>query len=545
MLKSKVYPQSAWSRIYDGPDYDEALDIKQTFDGNYIFAGYSWIYGENQYDIWVAKIDAKGFTIWERRYGGQGADLAVSIIPLKDGNSILLGNTQSYGAGSSDAIIIKLNYLGNIIWAKAYGTSGVEYLNKIHPAHDGGYIAAGYIYSYSSYKVWLLKINSEGNIEWQKIYYRSSQDYANDIYPTNDGGYIVACTTYNYGNSWYDIWLLKINSIGDIMWQKVYKGNNDEEPYAIIQTYDGNYIVGGYTLSFTHYYLRDAFVMKLGSMGNVIWQKSYGGDQDEYITDVVEINDGNFIFAGYTISFTNGMKDIWVFKLNEIGDIIWQKAYGGINEDWANSINKTSDGGIILSAYTASFGAIYSGAMILKIDSSGGIDPSCNFIINTSASMIEANLPIEVTIINPVSYNAILTPLFISAKNYSTNNNLLCYSKPGTVPDNDNYPGYPLMVSKISAGYLYLSWGEPGGQCNTQDYAIYKGLLPYFYTHSPIMCTTNGATTATIPMGNESYYFLITAILDQMEGSYGVDSSNNQRPIGINFCFPQSIGNCN
>ena len=116
---------------------------------------------------------------------------------------------------------------------------------------------------------------------------------------------------------------------------------------------------------------------------------------------------------------------------------------------------------------------------------------------------------------------------------------------PGAVPDNDNYPGTPLTISKSGAN-LSLNWGAPGGTCVTQDYGIYRGSLPWTsYNHSSVVCTTGGANSASITSDTGSYYYLIVAQSNSKEGSYGLDSANVQRPATLIPCYSQEIGNCN
>lgn len=542
----ETFSQTAWSNLYGGENFDEALSVVQTIDGNYIIVGYSWSFAVGEYDMWIFKIAPDGNIIWQNTYGGTYADLATSILKASDGGYIILGNTNSFGAGESDAWIIKIDESGNIIWQKRYGTNNADYLYSIQPAIDGGYIAAGYTYSSiaNSQRVWILKIDLFGNIVWQKIYNRSNNDFANSIAPTKDGGYIVACQTYSPSNGWIEPWILKLDNTGNILWQKIYSAYDDDSLQSIQQTKDGGYIAAGYTTSFGSG-LRDGLVLKLDSSGNIAWQKAYGGTHDDFISAIQQTSDDGYVIAGYSISFGSGFKDVWVIKIDSFGNIVWQKFFGELQDDWANSVKQTADNGYIISGYTLSFGAGSSDAWVLKLDSVGNLDPVCSFVQDSNAMATGANATIISTNIAPVSGSAIALNTTASALISNAINIKLCSILPGTVPDNDNYPGNPLLISKVGAN-LQLSWGAPAGNCITENYAIYRGSLPLLsYDHTSLLCSTGGSTSATVPADLDNYYYLITAIINNKEGSYGLDSSGIQRPPGVSQCFPQAIGTCN
>jgi len=165
-------------------------------------------------------------------------------------------------------------------WAASYGGSYPDYVSSIQQTSDGGYIVAGHTLSFGvgDRDFWVLKLDEEGNVEWQKAYGGSDYDWATSIQQTDDGGYIVAGYTFSFGAGGYDFWVLKLNENGNVEWQKTYGGSDDEEAYSINQTDDGGYIVaGGSTYSFEPGGY-DVWVLKLDEEGNVEWQKTYGGN---------------------------------------------------------------------------------------------------------------------------------------------------------------------------------------------------------------------------------------------------------------------------
>jgi len=208
-------------------------------------------------------------------------------------------------------------------------------------------------------------------VEWQKLYGGGEGDYAQFIERTNDGGYIIAGytsssqgdITLNHGQD--DFWVVKIDAAGNIQWQKSLGGSSIDRAYAIHQTLDGGYIVAGNTLSHDgdvtgNKISLDYWVIKLDNNGNIVWEKTYGGTKNEYLYSLQVTPDGGYIAAGFTesndgdVTSNHGGRDIWIVKLNVAGTIQWQKSFGGSNDEEAFSVQPSSDGGYIVAGYTLS-----------------------------------------------------------------------------------------------------------------------------------------------------------------------------------------------
>ncbi|RLI80952.1 MAG: hypothetical protein DRP01_11435, partial [Archaeoglobales archaeon] len=379
-----------WAITYGGSDWDEALLIQETDDGGYIVAGSTESFGAGG-DFWVLKLNENGNVEWQKTYGGSDYDRAESIQQTDDGGYIVAGSTYSFGAGWSDFWVLKLDEDGNVEWQKTYGGSGWDEAYSIQQTSDGGYIVAGVTDSFGAGgDFWILKLNESGYIEWQKTYGGSDYDYAWYIQQTNDGGYIVAGYTKSFGAGYYDFWVLKLNESGYIEWQKTYGGSSDDFAKSIQQTDDGGYIVAGFTGSFGAGG-GDFWILKLNESGNVEWQKTYGGSDYDRAESIQQTSDGGYIVAGSTHSFGAGLDDFWVLKLNENGNVEWQKTYGGSDYDRAESIRQTDDGGYIVAGFTGSFGAGGGDFWILKLDEKGEI-PNCPYGNDTYAEVNETQV---------------------------------------------------------------------------------------------------------------------------------------------------------
>jgi hypothetical protein len=311
-------------------------------------------------------------TYFAKTYGGTDGDYAYSVQQTSDGGYILAGGTDSFGADSADLFLIRTDANGNIIWAKTYGGTGNDWASSVQQTSDGGYIVAGETWSFGAGgDIFLIKTDANGNVIWAKTYGGTGDDRVYSVQQTSDGGYIVAGSTYSFGAGYRDFFLIKTDANGNIIWAKTYGGSSDEHASSVQQTSDGGYIVSGYTWSFSAGNW-DIFLIKTDANGNIIWAKTYGGTSDDLAYSVQQTSDGGYIVAGRTNSFGAG-GDIFLIKTDANGNIIWAKTYGGTSGERASSVQQTSEGGYILAGYTGSFGAGLSDVFLVKTDANGNI----------------------------------------------------------------------------------------------------------------------------------------------------------------------------
>jgi len=322
VLKLDANGSSVWQKTYGGSDYDAAFSIQKTSDSGFIVVGTTYSFGSGESDCWVLKLDSTGSVVWQKAYGGNGWDGANSVQETLDGGFIVAGWTDSFGSGGNACWVLKLDSTGNVVWQKAYGGSYDDSATSIQETLDGGFIVAGYTNSFGSgsYDFWVLKLDSTGNVVWQKACGGTDYDSATSIQETSNGGFIVAGSTESFGTGSRDFWVLKLDSTGNVVWQKAYGGSAVDSATSIQETLDGGFIVAGYTQSFGAGE-EDFWVLKLDSTGNVVWQKACGGTDYDIAYSIQETSDSGFIVAGTTYSFGAGISDYWVLKLNANGNI--------------------------------------------------------------------------------------------------------------------------------------------------------------------------------------------------------------------------------
>jgi thioredoxin-related protein/Tol biopolymer transport system component len=336
---------------------------------------------------------------WDRTYGGSGDDVAFSLIQTIDGGYAVAGGTSSQGAGGADFWVIKLDEQGNEIWDRTYGGSGDDVAFSLIQTTDGGYAVAGLIQSKgtSGRDFWVIKLDEQGNQIWDRTYGGGSGD---DFEPkpipliqTIDGGYAVAGQTESKGASDHDFWVIKLDEEGNIVWDRTYGGSGNDVAFSLIQTTDGSYAVAGYTTS-KGAGKEDAWVIKLDEQGNQIWDRTYGGSDADWASSLIQTTDGGYAVAAVavlTYSKGAGNLDFWVIKLDEQGNKVWDKTYGGNSDDVVFSLIQTTDGGYAIAGGISSKGAGGADAWVIKLDEQGNLKPGVSKLNDEAQTGTEAN----------------------------------------------------------------------------------------------------------------------------------------------------------
>jgi len=356
--KSSEPPATEWSRTYGGASEEIAWSIIQTSDGGYAIAGYTSSFGAGSVDFWLVKTDWTGDMQWNKTYGGTNIDGAKSVVQTNDDGYAIIGHTYSFGAGNGDSWLVKTDASGNMEWNRTYGGTGYDDAYSIVQTDDGGYTIAGFTESFGagSWDAWLIKVDEYGNMEWNQTYGGTNRDPARHLVHTCDGGYAISGYTESFGAGISDAWLVKVDADGNMEWNQTYGGTNRDEAFPLVQTVDGGYALAGGTDSFGAG-SRDIWLVRTDANGNMEWNKTYGGANFDFARSIVQTEDGGYVIAGETHSFGAGSRDAWLVKTDVSGNMEWNQTYGGTGRDEARSLLQTGDGGYALASITQSFGA--------------------------------------------------------------------------------------------------------------------------------------------------------------------------------------------
>lgn len=272
-------------------------------------------------------------------YGGNGYDVGYSVKQTLDGGYIIAGSTSSFGQGNTDFYLLKLDSLGQKKFETSFGGYSNEIAKSVIQLSDSSFVIAGYTSSFGigGYDIFLVKADKNGNLIWQKTFGGNDWDFAYNIELTSDGGFIICGTTYSFGYGNADGYIIKTDGAGNVTWTKTFGGKHDDEFKSVIQTSDGNYALTGYTKSFNDS-LGDAWIFKIDLNGDSIWSYSYGGNKEDFGNQVIEKGTDYFI-VGATASVGAGMLDACAYKINSLGGLI-NMIYDGTssNDEIYNSI---------------------------------------------------------------------------------------------------------------------------------------------------------------------------------------------------------------
>jgi len=363
-----------WNKTYGGASNDGAFAGIQASDGGYALAGGTRSYSAGEVDFWLVKTDSAGNIQWSQAYGGDYYDQAMSVIQTTDGGYALAGYTMSFGEGYFDFWLIKTDADGKMEWNRTYGGMDDDEAYSVVQTNDGGYALGGFTWSFGSggYDAWLVKTDEYGNMQWNRTYGGPLDDYAYSVARTLDGGYALAGEASSFGVGYSDFWLIKTDASGIAQWSKTYRGSQYDSAYCVIQTSDYGYALAGQTLSFGAG-SGDFWLVKTDSAGNEQWNKTYGGSEIDYANSIVQAIDGGYALAGDTWSFGAGGLDAWLVKTDAYGNMQWNRTYGGINDDEAFSVIQTNDNAYALAGDTYSFGAGFRDVWLVKTDAISGL----------------------------------------------------------------------------------------------------------------------------------------------------------------------------
>jgi hypothetical protein len=505
-----------WDKRFGGRDYDWLQSLQQTKDGGYMLGGDSFSdssgnktqpsWGDD--DDWIVKLKPNGNKQWDKRFGGTNTDFLYSMQQTNDGGYILGGSSASDSSGdktqasqgNKDYWIVKIDSLGNKQWDKTFGGSEEDGLIVVKQTIDGGYILGGYSKSpvsgdktqgnwdstLISEDFWVVKTDSFGNKQWDKTFGGDDSDTPTALLQSNDNGYLIGGISHSDSSgdktqptwdtvSWLqDYWIVKIDSLGNKQWDKDFGGTDSDDLKSLQQAYNGGYFIGGFSESDSSgnkstnpchsagFASFDYWIVKIDSLGNKQWDKSYGGGIWEFLNSISLTTDGGLILAGISDSdsscdksednFIYGNQEMWIVKTDSLGNKQWDKTiFTKGDTDYAFGI-QTNDQCYVLAS------AISGGIAGYKTQSSqGGYDywiiKFCDTTLTTSINQIPNSQSQFSIYPNPTNAKLNLT-LFQNEKIVITN-------LVGEIILQEDLSGkVELDVSFLSAGIYFIKAGN-------------------------------------------------------------------------------------
>jgi hypothetical protein len=372
-----------FEKFFKSPYAPVAFSGMQTSDGGYITTN-SQLYSSFS-KFHIMRFDSAGNTIWHKTWGELIVDKyngGKSVLQTLDGGFLAAGSTKMYGAGNSDAWLIRTDGNGNELWNRTYGGAQNDSAYDIKATNDGSYVFAGSFQPKQNAprKIWLVKINSTGGEQWNSTINGSYNGYAESIQVTSDGGFVIAgwTSSYGYKNGYYDAWLIKTNSTGHELWNKTYGDIYSDMGFSAIETSDGGLAFIGYTNNSAKSNNFDMWLVKTNSNGTMQWNRTYGGNRYEEGFALAQTSDNGFILTGFQQSFDIN-KLLWVLKTNETGFEEWNRTYGNKASDAGRAVQQTDDGGYFIAGQDDDHfvGSTYY-SYLIKTNSQGTLESKVN-----------------------------------------------------------------------------------------------------------------------------------------------------------------------
>ncbi len=384
-------PMIPFNKTYYKDGGGTGRSIQQTSDGGYIIASTS-------NDAILTKIDKNGNLSWRKSFGGYDTDIGYFAAETTDKGFILFGSTYSYGAGSSDGLLIKTDKLGNLIWESTFGGISVDLIRTGQQTSDGGYIAVGIskVEDSAPQNLWLVKTDDMGNVEWNKRYGGQYTDEGYWVQQTSDEGYIITGSTISYATGSGRTWLIKTDDSGNEEWNTSFEGYQGDVGHYVQETSEGGYIITGTNKSIYHGTGKsDVALIKTNSTGVVEWRSIFESITDDSGHTVHQTSDNGYIIGGGI----DGDKYHYMclIKTNETGHVMWDKKFYGKEEYYPTFAQPTKDDGYIIVGTTKIYGDGGSDTWVIKTDSTGNMYPisfmngtiiSRNLLENDSANSI-------------------------------------------------------------------------------------------------------------------------------------------------------------
>jgi hypothetical protein len=457
-----------FQKVYGGYSYDYGNDLIQTADSGYLLLCTSNSFS-NSSDFYLLKVDQQGNYEWQHTYGGNEIEGACKIKFTQDGNIVIAGHTSSYLNNSYDFYLVKANMNGDTLWTKHYGTNEWDFANSMDTCADGGFIMAGKTYdtgnAYSD--IMIVKTDADGNEQWQKKIGGNLDDVANSILSTTDG-YLLCGATNSIGAGGKDIYIVKIDLSGNVVWERTLGGNQDDVSNSLMITYDNGIVCGGGVKSYGFPSNYNSYLMKLNLDGTDFWSLpgNYSASTVNFeIIDFVESVSNQIVSISDFDSngLSNGEFGLFINSSN--GYLDTSSTFGGSFKEIPSSIIATNDNGYAIIGTTNSFGMGLSNVFLVKTDSVGTSNSPLSIFVNLKETnqLVAAQNQIYPNPFNTSTTINIDFPVSLVASNAFTIkvldqlgnevSNQVAY----TVKDNNNGSAITINNRSLSNGMYYYS----------------------------------------------------------------------------------------
>lgn len=374
-----------WASAFGGPEFDGAAAVEPAPGGGLFVTGNNFTSG-SWANAWVARLNGRGAPLWERVIGTSEDDRVAGLLPTADGGCLLAGHVSANAGTGKDGWLVKLDREGDVEWQRAYGTTAGEEVFTAVDASPLGYYVGGTVARdiESEHDAWVLEVSLAGDVLWQQTLVGERDDWLTALAATPDGLVFTANSSSDFGEPvpgppFFRPWLVKLAGDGKVLWQKLYDYSGGDAWSDVVSLPDGGFIVTGEILAMG-FFRGDLWLVRLNPDGNVVWDFRYGDNFGNNWYDagheVLATPDGGFLAAGSTATVSAADDDLWLVKVGAEGGLEWAQAYGGHGYDGGGRVAPAKHGGWYLAGFANLFDASADN-VVFRLDSTGGTGAGC------------------------------------------------------------------------------------------------------------------------------------------------------------------------
>ena len=353
---------------YGGSSQDWGYDLKVTRDGGFILAGYTKSFGVSGSDVYLARLDATGATVWAEPLGSAANDVGEAVIQTHDGGFLVAGNQNIGSTYTKQGLLIKVSADGTEQWQHTYGGNGEDEFLGLVECADGGYAMAGHTSSIGpgGHAAWLVRVDSLGTMLYQQAVALAGHgfDYLSGLVVSPSGGFVASGYSGNGDlyNPIYHANIVAFDDSGSLLWKQTYDESYRDHAYSIANAPDEGYVLGGQSGG-------AMTIWRVDRLGNVLWEQRFSGSAAGGLGDAVEATrDGGYLVAGDVQNYDQGGLQLYVGKTDADGNPSWDHLYGGAGSEIARAIVETPAGDYGFVGTTNSIGAGGDDVLLLLVE---------------------------------------------------------------------------------------------------------------------------------------------------------------------------------
>jgi len=359
-----------WEEVIGGKLDDEAHAVVEMPDGGYVVAGHTRSHGVPKRDAWILRLNARGKVVWQQVIGGSQTEQIFGVAATSDGGVIVVGQTDSVGAGGSDALIARFGPNGDPVWQQTYGGPGDDGARALVPLKGGGFVVVGSKGSGNDSDVWVIGLDERGEKLWDRTHGTPGKDGAVSITEASGGGFAVAGYSQRPGLSQFDNWIIRVGPTGDMLWQRHFGSGVFSAGTAISAAPDGGFFVAGISQERSP---RDSksWVIRLADDGATLWKRLSRDGSSNEARGAAPTLDGGVVVVSATQFGGQGVSNARLVRFSPDGEVVWSRVIGGLTWERPTAVITTRDGGILMTGYTTGRGAGLQDVWVVRLDAEG------------------------------------------------------------------------------------------------------------------------------------------------------------------------------